>query len=205
MSTQPARQLILGVRRKVLSHAGAVRPLRRLSAERLAVSVLPGHVAALERLPPRLGPGPGGCLRHLRAAWTGLSPVALVPIKAPRTGEAEHVESQFAGGGGEGVIVNTIEQPIDDPELGRFTWDRRYKFWLGGIEAPEGNPVDLTIHVGPDEANGRLLLRGIPSLGSVPESRKPAGLPRPNCSRTSAVNGLPTGHRTLSVPFSRWY
>jgi hypothetical protein len=51
----------------------------------------------------------------------------------------------------EDVVVNTVEPPIDDPELGRFTWDRHHRFWLGGIELPEGNPTYLTIHVGPDE------------------------------------------------------
>jgi hypothetical protein len=60
--------------------------------------------------------------------------------------------------GGGGIVVNTVAQPIDDPELGRFTWDQRYKLWLGGIEAPKGNPAYLTIHVGPDERERALVL-----------------------------------------------
>jgi hypothetical protein len=35
-----------------------------------------------------------------------------------------------------GVVVNIVVQQIEDPDVGRFTWDQRYKFWLGGVEVP---------------------------------------------------------------------
>jgi hypothetical protein len=60
--------------------------------------------------------------------------------------------------GGGGLAVNIVVQPIDDPDVGRFTWDRRYRFWLGGVEVPKGNPAYLTIHVGPDERERVLAL-----------------------------------------------
>ena len=55
-------------------------------------------------------------------------------------------------------MVSTVAQPIDDPDLGRFTWDQRYKFWLGGIEVPKGNPAYLTLHVGPEERDRAVAL-----------------------------------------------
>ena len=60
--------------------------------------------------------------------------------------------------GGWRILVDDTTQPIDDPELGHFSWDERYKFWMGGIDVPRGNVAYLTIHVGPEDRQAMLAL-----------------------------------------------
>jgi hypothetical protein len=91
-------------------------------------------------------------------------------------------------------MVMMVAQPIDDPELGRFTWDQRYKFWLGGIEVPKGNPAYLTIHAGPDERER--------ALGLARDTVARVHNLEPDARRFAAVELLKAHHsdRTVSEP-----